>query len=121
MYLDRLVELPDAVATDRTPPAPTRRSRRRPSSTSKSASRLLPAATAEERPARYIEPFYRLWLTSQDTESPRLSAQISQALTPAIRRELYPKAAIDIFLTVIESDGPVNDLSLCVAQTLRGI
>lgn len=98
--------------------APTRHSLRKPSSTSRSASLPSPAPTAGEHREKRVCLIYEPELTSQDTESPRLSAQIQQALTPAIRRELYPKAAIDIFLTVIESDGPISDLSLFVVRHL---
>jgi exosome complex component MTR3 len=37
---------------------------------------------------------------------------IQQALTPAVRLELFPKSSIDVFITIIENDGTEG----CVAS-----
>lgn len=47
----------------------------------------------------------------QDTESATLSAQLYQALVPSLRLDLLPKSAIDLFVTVLECDGPLDDIS----------
>ncbi|CAD6577530.1 MAG: hypothetical protein CYPHOPRED_000264 [Cyphobasidiales sp. Tagirdzhanova-0007] len=47
----------------------------------------------------------------KDTESPLLSAQLSQALLPSLRLDLLPKSAIDLFVTILECDGPLGDIS----------
>jgi exosome complex component MTR3 len=52
---------------------------------------------------------------AQDAESPYLAAQLHQALLPAIRLDLMPKSAIDVFVTIIECDGPEHDISLYAA------
>ncbi|KAI8594559.1 hypothetical protein EDD21DRAFT_283855, partial [Dissophora ornata] len=41
----------------------------------------------------------------QDPQEKELSQVLSQALTPAVRLDLLPKSAIDIYITVLESDG----------------
>ncbi|KAJ1675668.1 3'-5'-exoribonuclease [Spiromyces aspiralis] len=41
----------------------------------------------------------------KDSDEKEISAIISQALCPSIRLELYPKSSIDVYITVIESDG----------------
>jgi len=47
----------------------------------------------------------------KDTESATLSSQLAQALLPSLRLDLFPKSAIDLFLTILECDGPINDIS----------
>ena len=47
----------------------------------------------------------------QETEATSLSAQLSQALLPSLRLDLLPKAAIDLYLTILEADGPLDDIS----------
>jgi len=37
--------------------------------------------------------------------------QIYQALLPSLRLDLLPKSAIDLFVTVLECDGPLDDIS----------
>lgn len=39
-------------------------------------------------------------------EDRALGQLIAQALLPAVRLELLPKASVDIFVTVFEDDGP---------------
>lgn len=41
----------------------------------------------------------------QDAEDRTISLAIHQAISSSIRLELFPKSIIDVFLTVIESDG----------------
>ncbi|KAG0306782.1 hypothetical protein BGZ99_001672 [Dissophora globulifera] len=41
----------------------------------------------------------------RDPQEKELSQILSQALTPAVRLDLVPKSTIDIFITVLESDG----------------
>lgn len=41
----------------------------------------------------------------KDAEDRSIAVLVQQALTPAVRLELLPKSTIDIFVTVIESDG----------------
>jgi len=40
-----------------------------------------------------------------------VSARISHALLPSLRLDLLPKSAIDLFVTVLECDGPLDDIS----------
>ncbi|KAM0789429.1 hypothetical protein ACM66B_000254 [Microbotryomycetes sp. NB124-2] len=57
----------------------------------------------------------RRFVPGKDTEAADLSAVLQQSLLPAIRLELLPKSQIDLFLTVLESDGSDADISLGVA------
>lgn len=41
----------------------------------------------------------------QDDEEKDLSGLVRQALAPAVLLEKYPKALIDVYITVLESDG----------------
>ncbi|KAG0263333.1 hypothetical protein BG011_008962 [Mortierella polycephala] len=43
--------------------------------------------------------------TRQDPQEKELSQILSQALAPAVRLELLPKSVIDVYITVLESDG----------------
>lgn len=52
-----------------------------------------------------------LW---QDTESPSLSTALQQALLPSLILDALPKSQIDLFLTILESDGSDDDISACV-------
>lgn len=47
----------------------------------------------------------------QDTEALDLAAQLSQALAPSLRLDLLPKSAIDLYMTILECDGPLDDIS----------
>lgn len=48
----------------------------------------------------------------QDAEDRSIAVSIHQALLASVRLELLPKSTIDIFLTIIESDG----VESCVAS-----
>ena len=48
---------------------------------------------------------------AQDTESPTLSSTLQQSLLPAIILESLPKSQIDLFVTILESDGSDDDIS----------
>jgi len=50
----------------------------------------------------------------QDPQEKELSLIITQALTPAVRLELLPKSAIDVYITVLESDGWGSCLSAAI-------
>ena len=51
---------------------------------------------------------------SKDTESTSLSATLQQSLLPSLILEALPKSQIDLFLTILESDGSDADISACV-------
>jgi hypothetical protein len=55
-----------------------------------------------------------LFLLYQDAEDRAVAVQVQQALTPAVRLELFPKSTIDIFLSIIETDG----FESCVAAAI---
>jgi exosome complex component MTR3 len=55
----------------------------------------------------------------QDTESASLSATLQQSLLPSLILEALPKSQIDLFLTILESDGSDADISACVSGLLR--
>lgn len=57
----------------------------------------------------------------QDTEATALASTLQQALVPAILLEHMPKSQIDLFVTVLESDGWDGDLSMCVARSLASL
>jgi exosome complex component MTR3 len=44
-------------------------------------------------------------LKTQDAEDRSIAVAIHQALVPSVRLELLPKSTVDIFITVIETDG----------------
>lgn len=48
----------------------------------------------------------------KDVESPGSAAQVKQALLPAIRLDLFPKASIDVYITVLDMDTSVSG---CIA------
>ncbi|KAF9094421.1 hypothetical protein BGX29_006919 [Mortierella sp. GBA35] len=43
--------------------------------------------------------------TMRDAQEKELSQILSQGLTPAVRLELFPKSNVDVYITVLESDG----------------
>ncbi|GAA5821721.1 hypothetical protein JCM3770_007237, partial [Rhodotorula araucariae] len=47
-----------------------------------------------------------------DTEATALAAALQQALLPAVLAEQLPKSQIDLFVTVLESDGWDGDVSI---------
>ncbi|KAK9899476.1 ribosomal protein S5 domain 2-like protein [Cystobasidium minutum MCA 4210] len=47
----------------------------------------------------------------KDTEALGLSSQLAQALIPSLRLDLLPKSAIDLYVTILECDGPLDDMS----------
>lgn len=51
----------------------------------------------------------------QDTEASALAVTLQQSLLPALLLETLPKSQIDLFLTVLESDGWDGDVSMCVS------
>ncbi|GJJ76228.1 exosome complex component MTR3 [Entomortierella parvispora] len=50
----------------------------------------------------------------RDPQEKELSLIVTQALTPAVRLELLPKSAIDVYITVLESDGWGSCLSAAI-------
>ncbi|KAG0344584.1 hypothetical protein BG004_004345 [Podila humilis] len=50
----------------------------------------------------------------RDPQEKNLSLIITQALTPAVRLDMLPKSAIDVYITVLESDG----LSSCLSAAI---
>ncbi|KAF9306165.1 hypothetical protein BGZ74_007367 [Mortierella antarctica] len=50
----------------------------------------------------------------RDPQEKNLSLIITQALTPAVRLDLLPKSAIDVYITVLESDGISSCLSAAI-------
>ena len=50
----------------------------------------------------------------QDAEEKGLSNTLVQALTPAVRLELLPKSAIDVYITVLENDGTSSCLAAAI-------
>lgn len=55
----------------------------------------------------------------QDTEATELSATLHQALLPSLILDALPKSQIDLFLTILESDGSDGDISACVFNAIR--
>ncbi|KAK4704528.1 exosome complex component MTR3, partial [Phenoliferia sp. Uapishka_3] len=53
----------------------------------------------------------RRFAPGKDTESPGLSTTLQQALLPSLILEALPKSQIDLFLTILESDGSDDDIS----------
>ncbi|KAK4054606.1 3'-5'-exoribonuclease [Microbotryomycetes sp. JL221] len=53
----------------------------------------------------------RRFTPGKDTEAANLSAVLHQSLLPAIRLDLLPKSQIDLFVTILESDGSDADIS----------
>ncbi|KAJ9075328.1 3'-5'-exoribonuclease [Entomophthora muscae] len=52
------------------------------------------------------------WL--KDNKEKEMSSMLEQALAPAIRLESYPKAAIEVFVTVIENGGTYSCLAAAI-------
>ncbi|KAJ1912005.1 3'-5'-exoribonuclease [Mycoemilia scoparia] len=50
----------------------------------------------------------------KDSDEKEIAMAISQALCPSIRLELYPKSSIDMFITVIESDGRNSTIAAAI-------
>lgn len=48
----------------------------------------------------------------RDVESPSAAALVQQALLPAIRLDLLPKASVDVYVTVLDMD---TSMSGCIA------
>ncbi|SCZ90298.1 BZ3500_MvSof-1268-A1-R1_Chr9g10782 [Microbotryum saponariae] len=48
---------------------------------------------------------------AQDTESLTLSSAVHQAILPSLLLETLPKSQIDLFLTILESDGNDDDIA----------
>lgn len=55
--------------------------------------------------------------SEQDTEATGLAAVLQQSLLPSLLLDTLPKSQIDLFVTVLESDGWDNDLSMCVVHS----
>lgn len=59
--------------------------------------------------------------SKQDTEAPALSLTLYQSLLPSLILDSLPKSQIDLFVTILESDGSDSDISawalrqLCIA------
>ncbi|BGP17079.1 3'-5'-exoribonuclease [Rhodosporidiobolus nylandii] len=56
----------------------------------------------------------RRFVPGKDTEATALANTLHQSLLPSLLLELLPKSQIDLFVTVLESDGWDGDLSLGV-------
>ncbi|KAK4054273.1 3'-5'-exoribonuclease [Microbotryomycetes sp. JL201] len=59
----------------------------------------------------------RRFVPGKDTEAAGLSTVLQQSLLPAIRLDLLPKSQIDLFVTVLESDGSDADISLSASMS----
>ncbi|SCV70044.1 BQ2448_1438 [Microbotryum intermedium] len=53
----------------------------------------------------------RRFAPGKDTESLTLSSAVHQAILPSLLLETLPKSQIDLFLTILESDGNDDDIS----------
>ncbi|BGP33030.1 3'-5'-exoribonuclease [Rhodotorula toruloides] len=60
----------------------------------------------------------RRYVPGKGTEATGLAAVLQQSLLPSLLLETLPKSQIDLFVTVLESDGWDNDLSMCVDDLL---
>lgn len=49
--------------------------------------------------------------SSQDTEALSLSLTLQQSLLPSLILDALPKSQIDLFVTILESDGSDSDIS----------
>ena len=49
---------------------------------------------------------------AQDTEAATLAATLHQSILPSIMLETMPKSQIDLFVTILESDGWDGDVSM---------
>lgn len=93
-----------------------RRQALRPGQGAPSSLPLVSRASGDEQ-AKLITSAAR----PQDTEATALASTLQQALVPAILLEHMPKSQIDLFVTVLESDGWDGDLSMCVARSLASL
>ncbi|KAJ1890869.1 3'-5'-exoribonuclease [Kickxella alabastrina] len=61
-------------------------------------------------------PFSCSWKRShmRTSDEKEIALMLEQAISPAIRLEAYPKASIDAFVTVIESDGKAATISAAI-------
>ncbi|KAL1924603.1 uncharacterized protein VTP21DRAFT_4257 [Calcarisporiella thermophila] len=50
----------------------------------------------------------------QDAQEKELSAFLTQALSPAVRLELFPKSTVDIFIHILQNDGTASCLAGCI-------
>ena len=53
-------------------------------------------------------------LTLQDSQEREFSLLLDQSLSPAVRLELYPKSTVDIYITVLETDGTAATLAASI-------
>ncbi|GAA5993362.1 hypothetical protein JCM10908_002628 [Rhodotorula pacifica] len=73
----------------------------------------------------------RRFVPGKDTEASALAVALQQSLVPALILETLPKSQIDLFVTVLESDGWDGDVSLgvtaasvalaCAGISMRGL
>ncbi|ORX73706.1 ribosomal protein S5 domain 2-like protein [Linderina pennispora] len=61
-------------------------------------------------------PFSCSWRKShiKSSDEKEIALILEQAVAPAIRLELYPKACVDAFITVIESDGKAATIAAAI-------
>ncbi|KAJ1805666.1 3'-5'-exoribonuclease, partial [Coemansia sp. RSA 2599] len=61
-------------------------------------------------------PFSCSWKRShlKTSDEKEIGLMLEQAISPAIRLDVYPKASIDAFVTVIESDGKAATISAAI-------
>jgi exosome complex component MTR3 len=62
-------------------------------------------ARADARASPRAHPHALLTAAAQDAEDRAVGAAVQQALLPAVRAELFPKATLDVLLTVLQADG----------------
>lgn len=53
----------------------------------------------------------------KDAEETELSAILESSLEPAVRRDLFPNAHVDIYISVLQDDGSVLAASILAAST----
>lgn len=53
---------------------------------------------------------------SRDAEEAEMSEVLASALEPAVRRELFPNAHVDVFVTVLQDDGAVMAAAIMAAS-----
>lgn len=81
---------------------------------------LLSSTTNTEQSQFLSGPEFGLLIssTNKDSEDRDVSRLVQQSLEPAIRLELFPKSVIDVFVTVLETDG--LEASVAAAATAAG-